>query len=265
MDHTELDNAVNALADLVARLRAPDGCPWDAKQTMHTVRLYLLEEAYEVTDAIERGVGEEVCSELGDLLFQVVFIAYLGEERGEFDLVKVIEKIVEKMIRRHPHVFGNVRVKNVEEVAANWAKIKETEKEFKEESRSFLNHVPANLPALQRAHRLSERASKVGFDWPDKESIWEKVEEETSELREAIEKEDPERVGIELGDLLFSLVNLARRWELNAEDVLRVTNRKFIRRFELMERELSASGKGLRESTPEEMDRAWNKIKKDER
>jgi len=265
MDYSALASAIKRLAELVERLRAPDGCPWDAKQTMYTTRMYLLEEAYEVLDAIERDLPEEVCGELGDLLFQVVFIACLGEEKGEFDLVRIIEKIIEKMIRRHPHVFGSTRVKDVEEVAANWAKIKESEKKSDKEARSFLERIPVALPALERAHRLGERASKVGFDWQGKNEVWEKVTEEIGELREAIEKQDPGMVGEEIGDLLFSLANLARHWGLNAEDLLRMANRKFIRRFQLMEEELSSAGKGLREATPDEMDRAWNKIKKGER
>ncbi|MBW2093537.1 MAG: nucleoside triphosphate pyrophosphohydrolase [Deltaproteobacteria bacterium] len=265
MDHKSLASAISRLVDLVERLRAPDGCPWDAKQTMYTVRMYLLEEAYEVLDAIERNLPEEVCGELGDLLFQVVFIAYLGEEKGAFDLVNVLEKIIEKMIRRHPHVFGNTRVKDVAEVAANWAKIKERERNGAEKDGSFLEQVPVALPALQRAHRLSERASKAGFDWEDRNAVWKKVTEEIGELSEAVEKQDPRMVGEELGDLLFSLVNLARHWGLNAEDLLRMANRKFIRRFLLMEEKLSIAGKGLREATPDEMDDAWNKIKQDER
>jgi MazG family protein len=252
---------MNGLVDLVARLRAPDGCPWDAKQTVSTVRMYLLEEAYEVLDAIERGLPEEECAELGDLLFHVVFIAHLAEEKREFDLVNVIEEIVEKMIRRHPHVFGDIKVRDVDEVAANWAKIKETEKHAEEKRESFLEKVPVALPALQWAHRLSERASKVGFDWADRNAIWAKVLEETRELNESIKEQDSEQVEEEIGDLLFSLVNLARHWGLNAEDLLRRANRKFIRRFALMERELSITGKDLREATPDEMDGAWNKIK----
>jgi MazG family protein len=265
MDHTKLDNAINTLADLVERLRAPDGCPWDAKQTVHTVRMYLLEEAYEVLDAVERGLPGELCGELGDLLFHIVFIAYLAEEKGEFDLVDVAEKIVEKMIRRHPHVFGNVTAKDVEEVATNWARIKEAENSGPEREESFLEKVPAALPALQRAHRLSERASKAGFDWADRNAVWQKVLEESDELGQALKKQDSKEVGEEMGDLFFSLVNLARHWGLNAEDLLRTANRKFIRRFELMERKLSATGTDLSEAAPDEMDEIWNEIKKDER
>lgn len=261
MDQDRLGNAVKALQNVVTRLMGPDGCPWDAKQTVLTVRMYLLEEAYEVLDAIERGEAGEVCAELGDLLFQVIFIAYLAEKKGQFDFIDVIRGITEKMIRRHPHVFGDVEVKNAEEVAANWVMIKKTEENHSKGDESFLQHVSANLPALQRAHRLSERASKVGFDWPDRDSVWEKVREEIGELQEAMKREAPKRVGEELGDLLFSLVNLARHWGLNAEDLLRRTNVKFIRRFESLEKELTATERGFSESTLKEMDRVWEKIK----
>jgi len=261
MDQIRLGKAINALVELVRRLRGPDGCPWDAAQTAESVRMYLLEETYEVLEAIERGGPEEVSSELGDLLFQVVFIAYLAEEKGRFDFVEVVEKITEKMIRRHPHVFGDVKVRNAEEVAVNWATIKKNEKGNGQGRGAFLRHVSANLPALQRAHRLGERASKSGFDWPDRESVMEKVREEFDELQDAIGRNESAKVEEELGDLLFSLVNLARHWGLNAEDLMRKTNSKFVRRFEKMESALASSGKALNDSTLEEMDRAWNKIK----
>jgi len=261
MDQIRLSKAMNELVELVRRLRGPDGCPWDAAQTAESVRMYLLEETYEVLEAIERGGPEEVSSELGDLLFQVVFIAYLAEEKGRFDFVEVVEKITEKMIRRHPHVFGDVKVRNAEEVAVNWATIKKAEKDNGQGRGGFLRHVSANLPALQRAHRLGERASKAGFDWPDRESVMEKVREEFDELQDAIGRNETAKVEEELGDLLFSLVNLARHWGLNAEDLMRKTNSKFVRRFEKMESALVSSGKALTESTLEEMDRAWNKIK----
>ncbi len=261
MDQIRLSKAINELVELVRRLRGPDGCPWDAAQTAESVRMYLLEETYEVLEAIERGGPEEVSSELGDLLFQVVFIAYLAEEKGRFDFVEVVEKITEKMIRRHPHVFGDVKVRNAEEVSVNWATIKKTEKGNGQSREAFLRHVSANLPALQRAHRLGERASKAGFDWPDRESVMEKVREEFDELQDAVGRNESAKVEEELGDLLFSLVNLARHWGWSAEDLMRKTNLKFVSRFESMESMLSSSGKALTECTLEEMDRAWNKIK----
>jgi len=261
MDQIRLGKAVKELVELVRRLRGPGGCPWDAAQTAHSVRMYLLEEAYEVLDAIEGGDSGEVRSELGDLLFQIVFVAYLAEEEGRFDFVEVVEEITEKMIRRHPHVFGDVKVRNAEEVAVNWAAIKKTEKGAVQGRGPFLRHVSANLPALQRAHRLGERASKAGFDWPDKEAVWEKVREEIGELEDAMGSEEPAKVEEELGDLLFSLVNLARHWGLTAEDLLRKSNAKFVHRFERMEKALSSAGKDFAGTTLEEMDRVWNKIK----
>jgi MazG family protein len=261
MDQIRLGNAVNALVELVGRLRGPGGCPWDAEQTAHSVRMYILEEAYEVVDAIEGGEPGEVCSELGDLLFQIVFVAYLAEEEDRFDLVEVLDKITEKMTRRHPHVFGDVKVRNAEEVAVNWATIKKTERGPAQGRESFLRHVSANLPALQRAHRLGERASKAGFDWPDKEAVWEKVQEEMDELKDAMAGKEDAKVEEELGDLLFSLVNLARHWDLSAEGLLRRANAKFVDRFERMEKALSSSGKDLAGTPLKEMDRVWNKIK----
>ncbi len=261
MDQTRLTEAIKALVQLVDRLRGPGGCPWDAKQTDSSIKVYLIEEAYEVLDALEKSIPEEVCMELGDLLFHVVFLARLAEERNEFDFVEVIEKITEKMVRRHPHVFGNARVDNVEEVAYNWARIKRNEKNSPEEISSVLKNVPGNLPALLRAHRLSERASKVGFDWVDAKSVWKKVCEEMSELESALIREDRIEIAEEIGDLMFSIVNFARHWGLNAEDQLRITNNKFIQRFKKMESELKGSGIELEDATVEQMDQAWEKIK----
>jgi MazG family protein len=236
MNKNKLSQALFALTELIEKLRGPDGCPWDVQQTDSTIKMYLLEEAYEVLDAIERGSTEDVCQELGDLLFQIIFICNLAEERGEFDLVKVMEKIKEKMINRHPHVFGLTDVKSAEEVADNWARIKKTEKDANNSSLSVLQSVPLNLPALLRAHRLSERASKVGVDRPKAEKIWGRVEEGLEGLGKSFFFQDKERIGEKMGDLLFSLANLARHWGLNAEDLLREANKKFLERFKKMER-----------------------------
>jgi len=185
----------------------------------------------------------------------------MAQERGEFDLAEVMEKITEKMINRHPHVFGQVTVDSPEEVSDNWEKIKKTEKVVPKEVSGYLQEIPVDLPALLRAHRLSYRASKVGFDWENREATLDKVKEEFEELNRCNLDKDMERVGEEFGDLLFSLVNLARHWGFNAERLLRDGNRKFIRRFRDMEEELKASGIELHDATPEEMDRAWEKIK----
>jgi tetrapyrrole methylase family protein/MazG family protein len=265
MNKDALSEAVSNLINLALKLRGPDGCPWDALQTDSTIKIYLLEEAYEVLDAIERGSPEDVCLELGDLLFQIIFLTILANERGEFDLVEVIEKITEKMIKRHPHVFGDASVDGPAEVSENWQKIKMTEKVGPKSPSSLLQDVPVNLPALLRAHRLSERASKVGFDWEGREEIWDKVKEEFEEINETLTGDDKDRVGEEIGDLLFSLVNMARHWGLNSELLLRDANQKFLKRFQEMEKELERSGIDLSRASSNEMNQAWEEIKNRDR
>ncbi len=261
MSKDRLSDAISSLSELVSRLRGPEGCPWDILQTDSTIKMYLIEEAYEVLDAIEKGSPADVCEELGDLLFQIIFLVRLAEERGEFDLTDVMERIAEKMIKRHPHVFGNARVNGPSEVSYNWERIKKEEKGGNRTASSALQDVPLNLPALLRAHRLSDRAAKAGLDWSGKAEVWEKVKEEFDELASVLSSGNEEGVGEEVGDLLFSLVNLARHWELNAEHLVREANQKFIRRFSEMEEELKAAGVEMSKATPEEMDRAWEKIK----
>ena len=243
MDPDRLSSAIVDLVKLVERLRGPGGCPWDAEQTDETIKIYLLEETYEVLEAIEKSSSTDVCLELGDLLFQVLFLAHLAEERKEFDLVQVIERITEKMIRRHPHVFGEVRVDTAEDVAVNWAKIKRAEQGTLQMT-SSLKSVPVNLPALLRAHRLGERASREGFDSPHKGQTWDGVQERFEKLRIALAENDKDLVGEVMGDLLFDMAGLARAWRLNAEDVLRLANQRFLKRFEEMEKEqISCPGK----------------------
>ena len=261
MEKDNLSRALIALSELMARLRGPGGCPWDIQQTDSTIKMYLLEEAYEVLDAIERGSTDDVCKELGDLLFQIIFLARLAEERGEFDLGNVIEQITEKMINRHPHVFGNTTVKSPEEVADNWERIKRTEADTPKTSLSLLQSVPANLPALLRAQRLSERASNAGYDSPNAIETWGKVEEEFEELRKTIFEPNKEGNGEKMGNLLFSLVNLAQKWGLNAEHLLRGTNQRFIESLEEMEGELKSSEIESEPSTPRVMSRFWGKAK----
>lgn len=260
MDKNRLSRAVLALSELVSRLRGPDGCPWDAMQTDSTIKMYLLEEAYEVLDAVEKGSPEDLCQELGDLLFQIIFLARLGEEEGEFDLVEVMEKITEKMKNRHPHVFGVTRVRDAEEVADNWARIKKTEKDAPETFSSLLQSVPGDVPALLRAQRLIERASKGDFESPDALGIWAKVEEEFEALRKTIHRQDREKIGEETGDFLFTLVSLTRHWGLNAENLLRLANQGFIERFKEMEEELKSVGIDLDKATVDEKNRAWKKV-----
>jgi MazG family protein len=238
MDKDALSRSLFALIDLLSKLRGPDGCPWDALQTDSTIRMYVLEEAYEVVDAVERGSPEDVCQELGDLLFQILFLASLGEERGEFDFVDVIERITEKMKRRHPHVFGTVEANSAEEVAENWQEIKKREKGSPETSSSLLQGLPVDLPALVRAHRLNERALQTDLDGVVCTKGWSGVEARFAKLKQAVSSEDKKQIGREVGELLFEMANLARDWGLNAENLLRESNQRFIEGFNEAEKAL---------------------------
>lgn len=231
MDPERLTGAVQALVDLVARLRGPGGCPWDAKQTDATIKLYLLEEVYEVLDAIEKSSPPDVCQELGDLLFHILFLARLAEERKEFDFIDVVEQITEKMIRRHPHVFGRTRADNAEDVAKNWARIKKEEKKVSGDTSSLLDGVPANLPALLRAHRLGERAARADDDSLNVGDAWDEVLESFKGLKTAVVTRDRDRFGREMGAYLFCLVNVTRLWGFNSEHLLRAANKAFKDRF----------------------------------
>jgi len=231
-----LSKAIVALVELVVRLRGPDGCPWDAKQTDSDIKTYLIEEAYEVIESIERENSEEVCEELGDLLFQILFLAQLATERDEFDITEVMEKITEKMIRRHPHVFGQTKVNSVEDVALNWAEIKLAEKGSSSDKSSLFESIPVSLPALLRAHRLSERASKAGFDWENTDKTCDKLQKQFDELKTAIDTQDKESLCKEIGDILFSLANLSRNWDITAEHLLRDANKRFLEQFESTEK-----------------------------
>jgi len=228
MDKGSLEKTVVALKELVSRLRGPGGCPWDARQTQDTIRMYLLEEAYEVVDAVENGSAEDLCGELGDLLFQIVFLAELGEEQGAFDLVRVMERITEKMIHRHPHVFGTVSAETAEEVAENWARLKRKERENVPSGSSEIDSVPENLPALLRAHRLIQRAARRPQGSAEPPPTWKEVEKDVEDLRNAFNGEDGDLAGSRLGRLLFDLAGVAGQRGWNAEDLLRQANRRFI-------------------------------------
>ncbi len=228
MKNERLSEAIIALQELVASLRGPEGCPWDLKQTEDTIKMYLMEEAYEVMDALEGGTPDEVCQELGDLLFQILFLARMAEERGAFDLVDVLEKITEKMIHRHPHVFGATTVTGAEEVSANWDRIKREEKGLQNRLSARLEEVPGNMPALLRAHRLLERASKEGVDAPGPKEAWARVTATIQEISCYSPGEGDGPPAGSLGELLFDLVKVARAWGLNAEHLLRHANRAFI-------------------------------------
>jgi MazG family protein len=243
--------ALEALAELAARLRAPDGCPWDREQTPASAATYLLEEAYEATEAIESGTIEEVRGELGDLLFQVVFQAQLFAEAGHFDLAEVIDEVRAKMVRRHPHVFGEARANDAGEVRQRWSEIKREER--RGTGRGLLDSVPLGAPSLLRAQRLGSKAAKVGFDWDDAAGVWEKIGEETEELAAA----GPQGEMAELGDVLFSWAQWARHRGLGAEAALRAANRRFTRRFRAMEALAARQGRALEEMSPEEREELW--------
>lgn len=258
------DNAVHSFGELVgimAHLRDPvKGCPWDREQTIPSLRQYVLEEAYEVVEAIDKGDLGSLKEELGDLLLQVVFQARLAEEDGAFDINDVIKGIHSKLIERHPHVFGDIKVKGSSEVVENWEEIK---KNSRGPSSSAIDGVPKTMPALLQAHRVSEKAARVGFDWPDLAGIQNKVDEELGELKDAIESETNGHSHIreELGDLLFAMVNLARLLKINPEDALREATYKFIDRFKKMERALRQKGKSVERTDMPELNQIWEKIK----
>jgi tetrapyrrole methylase family protein/MazG family protein len=252
------------LVDVMARLRAPDGCPWDREQTHASLRRYVIEETYEVVEAIDADDPDKLCEELGDLLLQVVFHAQLAAEEGLFDVDDVSAGITEKLIRRHPHVFGDVKVAGAAEVLTNWQAIKATEK-GNEARTSILDGIPASLPALMRALEVSKRAVRVGFEWPDTGSVLRKVDEELAELRTEIAAGAPSpRLADELGDLLFTVVNVARRLGIDPEEALREQIGKFGRRFRHIEARAAAGGRALDSLTLDEMEALWQEAKRDE-
>ncbi|HEY0005223.1 MAG TPA: nucleoside triphosphate pyrophosphohydrolase [Pyrinomonadaceae bacterium] len=267
----------NDLVALMARLRSPEGCPWDREQTYETLAPMLLEEAYEAFEAVEEARGGkplELRDELGDLLFQIVFYAQVAKERGEFTIEDVTDTVHSKMVRRHPHVFSDVRADDTAEVLKNWEAIKAEEKRAagketpSEQFASLLEGVSAKLPALMEAYQLSTKAARVGFDWQRIEDIFDKLHEELDELRLAIKEHaasssevDQLRVREEMGDVLFALTNIARHLQVEPEAALKVTNRKFRRRFLHIERQLAARGRSLETATLEEMEALWQEAK----
>ncbi len=253
------DDLVN-LVELMARLRSPGGCPWDQKQTRDSLKPFLLEECYEVADALDEASPERIKEELGDLLFQIIFHARIAEEKGEFTIWDVISFNVEKMTRRHPHVFGGARFETDKEVLANWEEIKKREKGY-EDRKSVLEGVPKDLPSLLRAHRLQERAARVGFDWKHLRELLPKLDEELSEFKESLKKEDAPGIEEELGDLFFMLVNISRFLGLNPEEALRKTIGKFIHRFRYIEEHAAEAGKSLNDMTIDEMEALWQEAK----
>jgi XTP/dITP diphosphohydrolase len=249
--------AFRKLLDIMDELR--EKCPWDMKQTLESLRYLTIEETYELSDSILEKDMESIKKELGDLMLHLVFYSKIASEQQSFDIKDVLESITTKLIHRHPHIFGDVKVKDAKEVRNNWEKIKLQEKG----NRSVLSGVPGSLPAMVKAYRIQEKASGVGFDWDRPEQVWEKVQEELNELKEAVESgSDPKMKEDELGDLIFAIINYARFIEVNPEDALEHTNRKFIKRFNHLEENARKLSKPLHEMTLEEMDVFWNDAKK---
>ena len=229
--------AFTRLVEIMASLRGPDGCPWDRDQTHESIKPYLIEETYEVVEAIERQDDSEFCTELGDVLLQIVFHAQMASEEGRFTVTDVIEAINEKLVRRHPHVFGDGEVRNADDVVRSWVRIKAEERKDKDD-RSAIAGVPRSMPALLRAHRLGEKAANSGFDWENVRGVLDKVREEIAELEEAIEGGDQQAIEMELGDLLFATTSVARHLDVNPEDALGHASDRFSQRFRSMEARL---------------------------
>lgn len=255
MDKRELQlKAFDRLLTIMDQLR--EQCPWDKKQTMQTLRHLTIEETYELGDAILENDLTEVKNELGDLLLHIVFYAKIGSETGDFDIAEVCNSICEKLINRHPHIYGDVKVKDEEEVKQNWENLK-----LKEGKKSVLEGVPNGLPALVKANRIQDKVAGVGFDWEKPEQVFEKVQEELEELQEEIKVGDPSRMEAEFGDVLFSMINYARFLKVDPENALERTNKKFINRFQYLESKAKEAGKALKEMTLEEMDVFWEEAK----
>jgi tetrapyrrole methylase family protein/MazG family protein len=257
---------IEKLVNLVEQLRGDNGCPWDKEQTRETLKPMLIEEAYEVLDALDSEDPIELKEELGDLLFQVVFHARIAQERGEFDMADVINRSHEKMVRRHPHIFGNANLNTSEDVLKNWEDIKAAEKGIQsasnpESERSLLDGIPSKLPALHRAYQMTAKASRVGFDWPHLEDILTKMHEEASELVEALSRQDADKIADEVGDLLFVVVNVARYLGIDPETALSRSNRKFYRRFRYVESAIKRQGRELKTASLAEMDALWEEAK----
>lgn len=251
------EQAFSRLLQIMDDLR--EKCPWDKKQTLQSLRQQTIEELYELTDAITNEDFKGIREELGDLLLHIVFYAKIGAEQQQFTITDVITGICDKLVARHPHIYGDVKVENEEDVKRNWERLK-----LKEGKKSVLSGVPVSLPALVKSMRLQEKAKQVGFEWDTREQVWDKVEEETKELLEVVELDDKDEMEAEFGDLLFALVNYSRFLKIDAENALERTNKKFIRRFSRMEAMAAGEGKRLDEMSLTEMDGLWNKVKEEE-
>ena len=256
----EVGNQFEELVKIVSELRAPDGCPWDREQTNQSLLPYFIEEAYELIESVDEKNWENVKEELGDLLLHVVFQGSIAEQDGKFQLVESLLTVNEKLIRRHPHVFGDEQADEAFHAKQNWEVAKHKEKGRD----SRLDGVPKNLPALVRAQRLQQKASYAGFDWDKVEQVWEKIHEEILELKEAQLSNNKKHIEEEIGDVIFAVVNLARFLDISAENSLRKTNKKFINRFKKVEEGIKEQGKEIDDATLEEMDAIWNEAKHNE-
>lgn len=253
------------LVELMDILRGPQGCPWDKEQTRETLKPMLIEEAYEALEALDRTNPDELCEELGDLLFQVVFHSRISQENGEFDAYEVCRRLYEKMVGRHPHVFGGTSYASAQELLKHWEDIKAAEKEASgaavKKRASLLDGIPEHLPALYTTYQITSKASRVGFDWSDVEGIRDKFLEEFEELKAVFQNGDPEHIKDEVGDLLFTAVNIARFLQIDPETALKRANHKFAARFKEMEKHFAEQGKPLREVSLKEMDEFWERAK----
>ncbi|MGX5819861.1 nucleoside triphosphate pyrophosphohydrolase [Chitinophaga lutea] len=253
----EAEKAFSRLLQIMDDLR--EKCPWDRKQTLQSLRQQTIEELYELTDAITDEDYKSIREELGDLMLHIVFYSKIGSEKNQFTITDVIHGVCDKLVARHPHIYGDVKAESEEEVKKNWEKLK-----LKEGKESVLSGVPVSLPSLVKAMRLQEKAKQVGFEWENKEQVWEKVEEETQEFLTEVQQGDKDKMEAEFGDLLFALVNYSRFLRIDAENALERTNKKFIRRFRSIEQMAAAEGKRLAEMSLTEMDALWNKVKEGE-
>lgn len=248
--------AFGRLLDVLDDLR--EKCPWDRKQTNESLRPHTIEEAYELCDAIMRDDSKDICKELGDVLEHVIFYSIIGSEQGKFDIADICNAEVDKLIYRHPHIYGDIRVNTSDDVSKLWEKVKQNEKDG---NKTVLSGVPASLPSLIKAYRIQDKARNVGFDWDKREDVWIKVYEEIEELKAEMDKGDKERALEELGDFIFAIVNAARLYKLNPDTALELTNQKFMKRFGYIEQTAKANGKSLDDMSLKEMDILWNEAK----
>jgi MazG family protein len=256
----EIGQKFKKLVDVMYTLRSDQGCPWDRAQTIQDLKQFLLEEAYEVIQELDQGNEVGLLEELGDLILEIVFIAQIMQERDAFNLSEVLDRLNDKMIRRHPHVFGSVKAGSPEEAIAHWESMKSKEGEKNGQKRSLLQGVPVNLPALLQANLISTKVARVGFDWEIERDVWKKLEEELTEFQEA---DTPDKKQEEMGDILFTIVNIARKNKINPEDALRIANSKFSRRFRRLEEKVQSSNRNWKDLNLEQLDVLWEEAKKE--